>query len=91
MNEEKIREAVGWLHREIWEGNELLWRDHQPKPIQMLQPEVAAHVLGFDYDELPNLGSPRFGRESQKYRASSPDNHRCGGWIKRHPPYARHP
>ena len=68
MNEEKIREAVGWLHKEIWEGKELLWPDRQPTPIQMLRPEVAAHILGFDYNELPNLGSPRFSR--QKYRAA---------------------
>ncbi|ATH83146.1 ImmA/IrrE family metallo-endopeptidase [Pseudomonas sp. KHPS1] len=70
MNEEQIREAVGWLHREIWDGKELLWPDHQPTPIQMLQPDAAAHILGFDYDELPNLGSPRFGRGNQQYRAA---------------------
>lgn len=70
MNREEIRDAVGWLHREIWEGKELLWPDRQPMPIQMLQPEIAAHILGFNYDELPDLGSPRFSRGNQRYRAA---------------------
>lgn len=31
----------------------------------MLEPEVAAHVLGVEYVEMPNLGDPRFGYRGQ--------------------------
>lgn len=70
MNREQIRDAVGWLHREIWDGKERLWPDQQPMPLQMLQPEVAAYILCFDYDVLPDLGPTRFDRGNQKYRAA---------------------
>lgn len=68
MDKCNIEQKVRALHKAIWQEKEQLWRGYQPKPIQMLQPEAAARVLGIDYQEVPNLGDTRFARKGTGYR-----------------------
>jgi Zn-dependent peptidase ImmA (M78 family) len=70
MNREKIQHAAHRLHKEIWDNQERLWPNRHLTPFQMLAPEVAAHILGLDYQLLPNLGSPLFGREGERFKAA---------------------
>lgn len=67
MNRENIEHEVRRLHNEIWKNRHLLWPDEQRTPIQMLCPDVAAHILGVKYEEWPSLGGAQFGFRGQKF------------------------
>lgn len=58
MTNIEIERAARAVHRLIWEQREKLWAGQTPKPIEMLDPEVACAALGVDYqhfEELPAL------------------------------------
>lgn len=65
MNRTRIQEEVKRLHREIWKQKEVLWPDRHMMPLEMLEPDAAAYLLGVDFIKLPDLGSPKFVRTGQ--------------------------
>jgi Zn-dependent peptidase ImmA (M78 family) len=44
------------LQAQIWREKSALWRDGAPPPIQMLEPEIAAKVLGVRFEYQEELG-----------------------------------
>ncbi|OWJ98225.1 hypothetical protein B6S59_01215 [Pseudomonas sp. A46] len=67
MTFEQIEDTVAQLHKEIWRRKEILWPDRQPIALHMLEPRVAAQLLGVQYEEYPDLGSPRFGQPGARF------------------------
>lgn len=55
MDKSKIENAVLELHRRIWENRTAIWPDQVPNPLEMLDPEIAAHVLDIRYEHWPEL------------------------------------
>lgn len=70
MDYKKIQEEVKALHKELWQNKELLWPGRSITPIQMLEPAVAAHVLGVEYVELPDLGNSQFSFRGQQFKVA---------------------
>lgn len=70
MSRDRIQSEARLLHQEIWKYKERLWPDRQPTALQMLLPNVAAHILGVEYQLLDNLGLPHFNRHGGKYKAA---------------------
>lgn len=60
MNRSYIQEEARRLLIEIWNNKELLWPDQQLRPIQMLCPKVASHILGLEYQEHTDLDNGIF-------------------------------
>ncbi|WDH37943.1 ImmA/IrrE family metallo-endopeptidase [Pseudomonas chlororaphis] len=80
MDREYIQEAAHWVHEGLWENKEALWPGGQPPLLSMLDPAVAASLLGLTYLELPTLGSTRFAPQGQKFQAAGIFD-RCSGKI----------
>jgi len=74
MERDQIEAEARALLSEMWVERERLWPNSQPSVIQMLDPGVAAQVLGVRYEEVDTLESP-FG-----FRGS---HHRVAGLIDR--------
>src|SRR6266481_2962578 len=70
MNYEPIQNQVRSIHREIWENKNLLWPDQQLTPLQMLNPEVAAKILGLSYVEFQELDSSPFSFRGKRMRVA---------------------
>lgn len=64
MNKQLIEEKARDLQIRIWDQHEVIWPDRDVTPLEVLEPEIAAFVLGFNYEiheELRLLG------QSSKY------------------------
>ncbi|MFZ5561798.1 MAG: ImmA/IrrE family metallo-endopeptidase [Pseudomonadota bacterium] len=70
MDYARIQRAARDLQVEIWRSRDLLTQSRQLTPIEILQPDYAAFVLGLDYQEVPSLGEPRFGSKGKQFRAA---------------------
>lgn len=55
MNHHQIAEIAGDIHREIWRGRVALGIDAW-SPLRMLEPAIAAAVLGVHFEEVDGLG-----------------------------------
>lgn len=55
MNKLKIERAVRDIHRRIWEQRTTIWPNQVPSPLEMLDPEIAACVLGIRYEHFEEL------------------------------------
>ena len=50
MNKSEIeRAAREELQLQIWQQRAALWPDGAPQPVEMLDPAIAAKILGVDY------------------------------------------
>ncbi len=56
MNKKFIEKKAYDLHKRIWQERNSLWPEGAPKPINMLEPEVAARVLDVNFDMGETLG-----------------------------------
>ncbi len=62
MNKVEIENQARQLQVRIWRQQEALWSGETPRPIQMLDPAIAANVLDVDfgyYEELGPFGDRR--------------------------------
>ncbi|MBE8233101.1 MAG: methenyltetrahydrofolate cyclohydrolase, partial [Endozoicomonadaceae bacterium] len=66
----EIEDKASDLQKRIWRQKEHLWPDHQPLPIDMLKPEVAAHVLGLNYSQSESLAHQPFTFRGQKFKTA---------------------
>jgi IrrE N-terminal-like domain len=59
-------ELSAWeLHRDMWKDRLALCPGREVSPIEMLEPELAAKVLGVKFEYFPELG--RFGDSQERY------------------------
>lgn len=55
---EEIEERAHKIHKIIWENRNEIWFDGVPNdPVEMLNPSIAATLIGFNYEETISLGS----------------------------------
>lgn len=69
MDRKEIERLARELQLRIWEERKRLWperREHSP--MSVLDPEVAARVLGIEYEKYEELG--RFGDRSARYEVA---------------------
>lgn len=78
MDRDYIQQAAHWVHEGLWAHKETLWPNRQPPPLGMLDPAVAASLLGLTYLELPTLGSTRFAPQGQRFQAAGLFDRRSG-------------
>ena len=58
MTDSQLESAVHGLHARIWRARGTLWAaDTMPAPVQMLEPAVAARLLGIEFEVHDELGS----------------------------------
>jgi Zn-dependent peptidase ImmA (M78 family) len=55
-----IEKEASELLRMLWRDRYQLWGDREITPFQARDPRMAALAYGFDYQEFPNLGDPKF-------------------------------
>ena len=51
----KIEHEAREVQKLIWSRRHEIWPEGPPQPIQMLEPEIAAYVLGINYEFHPEL------------------------------------
>ena len=68
MDNDDIEKRARELQIQIWEERKNLWPEKQPKLLAMLDPEIAAKVLGIDFDKYEELG--RFGDGQSRYEVA---------------------
>jgi hypothetical protein len=68
MNKNNIERNARNLQIDIWKQRNELWSDGHPPLTRMFSPEVAARVLGLNYQEVESLG--RFGDKSGKFEVA---------------------
>lgn len=57
-----VAQAVRKLHRTIWEHRNEIWPDGVPAdPVDMLEPRIAAELIGFKFEEAEFLGDQTAG------------------------------
>lgn len=59
MNKLQIEQSARELQTELWVHRRALWPNQERRPLQVLDPEAAAHVLGVEFGYFESLG--RFG------------------------------
>ena len=64
----KIEASARELQLRIWEQRGILWPNEKPKLIDMLEPEIAAKVLGVDFEYYEELG--RFGCRGARFETA---------------------
>lgn len=55
INKREIEIAAREVQKSIWARRNEIWPEGAPPPIRMLEPEIAAFVLGVDYEFYPEL------------------------------------
>lgn len=63
MDRSRIEATARELQIAIWKDRALLYPMGVPKPKGMLEPDVAAHVLGYSYELVESLGTWGQGRD----------------------------
>jgi hypothetical protein len=63
MNKPEIEKDAKRLRREIFRSRHEIWPDREPHPFEMVDPEVAAHVLGLAFHSAPDLSFTVPGRK----------------------------
>nr|WP_320166315.1 ImmA/IrrE family metallo-endopeptidase [uncultured Methylophaga sp.] len=67
MDRHSINEQARNLLLEIWKEKERIWPNQQKTPIEIINVQAAAQILGVNYLELPNLGDQRFALKGRQY------------------------
>jgi Zn-dependent peptidase ImmA (M78 family) len=65
IDKRKIEHEAREIQKLIWSRRNEIWPDGPPQPIQMLEPEIAAYVLGVKYEFHQEL--ILLNRQSSKY------------------------
>ncbi|MCP1456113.1 ImmA/IrrE family metallo-endopeptidase [Pseudomonas kilonensis] len=60
MDKTDIEKEASDLLRMLWRDRYHLWGGREITPFQARDPRMAALVYGFEYQEFPNLGDPKF-------------------------------
>lgn len=68
MDNDDIEKKARELQLQIWEERKKLWPGKEPTLVSMLDPEIAAKVLGIDFDRYEELG--RFGDGQSRYEVA---------------------
>ena len=56
MDRESVNRAVRKLHRDIWRHRREIWpKDVPSDPVELLDPQKAAMLLGYEYKVLPEI------------------------------------
>jgi len=55
MNAHHIEEEARRLQLEIFKHRRILWPDREAHPLEMVDPRVAAHILGIKFEEVHSL------------------------------------
>jgi Zn-dependent peptidase ImmA (M78 family) len=55
MDKRKIEDTARRLRRQVYDRREEYWPDREPHPLEMLEPAIAAHVLGVEFHYMPDL------------------------------------
>ncbi|AGI24368.1 methenyltetrahydrofolate cyclohydrolase-like protein [Pseudomonas sp. ATCC 13867] len=63
-------EAADWLQHQLWDARKVIWPNRQPSLKELLDPGIAAEMLGIDFRAVPNLGQTRFNRSSVPFRTA---------------------
>ncbi|MCL1569852.1 ImmA/IrrE family metallo-endopeptidase [Xanthomonas nasturtii] len=61
-NDDSIKLAVRALHRDLWNRRNEFGLGSRHRPIDLLRPELAAKILGYEFQEVPSLGWMMQGR-----------------------------
>lgn len=76
MNKSDIENKARHLQRDIWRERNRLWPHGTPKPIDMLDPEIAARILGINFECREELG--RFGARGARFEIAGLLNREAG-------------
>ncbi len=68
MDNDDIEKKARELQLQIWEERKQLFPEKEPALVSMLDPEVAAKVLGIDFDKYEELG--RFGDGQTRFEVA---------------------
>ncbi|MGY4494879.1 ImmA/IrrE family metallo-endopeptidase [Pseudomonas sp. TE3610] len=60
MDMSQVEVEASELLRRIWRDRYYLWGNRDITPLEARDPRMAAVACGFDYQEYPNLGDPKF-------------------------------
>lgn len=63
INRPLIENTARELQLEVWKYRKELWPNKDLSPIEMLEPEIAAHVLGIKFEYEDHIRNPGFGGE----------------------------
>ena len=63
MDRKKIEKEARLVQYEIWQKRDLLFPVGVPSPLAMFQPDIAARVLGLEYEYREQLGGFGYGRD----------------------------
>ena len=58
MDKRYVENEAYDIQRRLWRERGLLWPNGVPGPVEMLEPAIAAQVLGVDFEYCDGLGSP---------------------------------
>ena len=50
-----VESAVKFIQGRIWKSRRSIWGDDLPEPVDMLDPEVAAALLGWSFESVPEI------------------------------------
>ena len=70
MNYQQIELQATNLQKFIWKNRKHLWPEKLPLPVEMIKPEIAAHILGLDYCYSQELAHHRFTFRGQKFKTA---------------------
>ena len=76
MNKAFIENKVHELHKVIWREQNNLWPQDVPEPIDMLEPEIAARILGVNFELVEGLG--QFGDGKNRFEVAGALNRQAG-------------
>lgn len=68
MHQSDIERSARHLQLQIWQQRSTLWQDEAPRPVDMLEPAIAARVLGIDFEYYEELG--RFGNGREQFEVA---------------------
>lgn len=68
MNKVAAEDSAAALLRQIWREKHVLWPNGTPHPVDMLQPEIAAKVLGVHFERADELGN--FGFRGERFETA---------------------
>lgn len=71
MDKEFIKQRARKLHIKLWKNRESLWPDRQiTSYLDVIEPAAAAHILEFDYRELPKLHDEIDAQRGKNFKAA---------------------
>jgi Zn-dependent peptidase ImmA (M78 family) len=52
----EVEDRVREIHQLIWRNRKEIWFDDEPTPLEMLDPNIAARLIGFNCEDVSSLG-----------------------------------